>query len=53
LLVASFAASGFVSLVAGLAIMLGANGTTLIVQVLSFNVSSVAPALFFGWPYRL
>jgi phosphate:Na+ symporter len=48
LLVASFAASGFVSLVAGLAIMLGANvGTTLIVQVLSFNVSSVAPALFF------
>jgi phosphate:Na+ symporter len=48
LLVASFTASGFVSLVAGLAIMLGANvGTTLIVQVLSFNVSSVAPALFF------
>jgi len=48
LLVASFAASGFVSLVAGLAIMLGANvGTTLIVQVLSFNVSSVAPVLFF------
>src|SRR5215471_6013782 len=48
LLVASFAASGFVSLMAGLAIMLGANvGTTLIVQVLSFNVSSVAPALFF------
>jgi phosphate:Na+ symporter len=48
LLVASFAASGVVSLVAGLAIMLGANvGTTLIVQVLSFNVSSVAPALFF------
>jgi phosphate:Na+ symporter len=48
LLVASFAASGFISLVAGLAIMLGANvGTTLIVQVLSFNVSSVAPALFF------
>jgi len=48
LLVTSFAASGFVSLVAGLAVMLGANvGTTLIVQVLSFNVSSVAPALFF------
>jgi phosphate:Na+ symporter len=48
LLVASFTASGFVSLVAGLAIMLGANvGTTLIVQILSFNVASVAPALFF------
>ena len=30
-----------------LAIMLGANvGTTLIVQVLSFNISAVAPVLF-------
>jgi phosphate:Na+ symporter len=47
LLITSFAARGFVNLVPGLAIMLGANvGTTLIVQVLSFNVASVAPALF-------
>jgi phosphate:Na+ symporter len=48
LLTASFAASGLVSLVSALAIMLGANvGTTLIVQALSFNISSLAPALFF------
>src|SRR3954447_16307045 len=43
LMVASFAASGLVSLVPALAVMLGANvGTTLIVQALSFNVSSVS-----------
>jgi phosphate:Na+ symporter len=43
----SLAADGVVSLVPALAIMLGANvGTTLIVQVLSFNVFAVAPALF-------
>jgi phosphate:Na+ symporter len=43
---ASFAAGGLVDLVPGLAVMLGANvGTTLIVQVLSFDVSKVA-ALF-------
>ena len=43
----SLAADGLVSLVPALAIMLGANvGTTLIVQVLSFNISAVAPALF-------
>ena len=36
-----------VDLVPALAVMLGANvGTTLIVQVLSFNVSAVAPVLF-------
>src|ERR1700744_2865585 len=36
-----------VSLVPALAIMLGANvGTTLIVQILSFNISAVAPGLF-------
>jgi phosphate:Na+ symporter len=36
-----------VDLVPALAIMLGANiGTTLIVQVLSFNISAVAPVLF-------
>jgi phosphate:Na+ symporter len=47
LMVTSFAARGLVALVPALAIMLGANiGTTLIVQVLSFNVSAVAPVLF-------
>jgi len=44
---ASFVNEGAVTLVPALAIMLGANvGTTLIVQVLSFNVSAVAPVLF-------
>ncbi len=43
LMVSSFAASGLVDLVPALAAMLGANvGTTLIVQVLSFDVSRVA-----------
>jgi phosphate:Na+ symporter len=47
LMTASFAANGMVALVPALAIMLGANvGTTLIVQVLSFNLSAVAPILF-------
>ena len=47
LMTASLAADGVVSLVPALAIMLGANvGTTLIVQVLSFNVSAAAPVLF-------
>jgi phosphate:Na+ symporter len=47
LMTASLAADGVVSLVPALAIMLGANvGTTLIVQVLSFNISAVAPVLF-------
>jgi len=47
LLMTSFAARGLVDLVPGLAVMLGANiGTTLIVQVLSFNVTAVAPILF-------
>src|ERR1051326_4879405 len=47
LMTASFVTGGSVDLVPALAIMLGANvGTTLIVQVLSFNVSAVAPALF-------
>jgi phosphate:Na+ symporter len=45
LMTTSFAAGGLVALVPALAIMLGANvGTALIVQVLSFNVSAVAPA---------
>ena len=39
-------ASGCVALIPALAVMLGANiGTTLIVQILSFNVAEVAPAL--------
>lgn len=47
LMTASFATEGMVSLVPALAIMLGANvGTTLIVQVLSFNIAAVAPVLF-------
>ncbi len=47
LMTTSFASGGAVDLVPALAIMLGANvGTTLIVQVLSFNVSAVAPVLF-------
>ena len=44
LMVTGFAAGGLVDLVPGLAVMLGANvGTTLIVQVLSFDISRVAP----------
>ncbi len=47
LITSSFTAEGLVSLVPALAIMLGANvGTTLIVQVLSFNISALAPVLF-------
>ncbi len=46
LMTASFAADGLLGLVPALAIMLGANvGTTLIVQVLSFNVAAAAPVL--------
>jgi phosphate:Na+ symporter len=44
LMVASFAGGGLVDLVPALAVMLGANvGTTLIVQVLSFDIARVAP----------
>ncbi|HEX3864742.1 MAG TPA: Na/Pi cotransporter family protein [Stellaceae bacterium] len=44
LMASSFAASGLVELAPGLAVMLGANvGTTLIVQVLSFDIGRVAP----------
>ncbi len=47
LMTASFVTGGTVNLVPALAIMLGANvGTTLIVQVLSFNAAAVAPLLF-------
>jgi phosphate:Na+ symporter len=46
LMTAGFAAGGAVGLRPALAVMLGANvGTTLIVQVFSFNVAGVAPAL--------
>jgi phosphate:Na+ symporter len=47
LIASSFAAAGLVGLVPALAVMLGANvGTTLIVQVLSFNIAGIAPVLF-------
>src|SRR5437868_13493051 len=47
LMTASFAAEGSLALVPALAIMLGANvGTTLIVQLLAFNVAAIAPVLF-------
>jgi phosphate:Na+ symporter len=47
LMTASFVTEGMVGLVPALAIMLGANvGTTLIVQLLSFNIAAVAPVLF-------
>lgn len=47
LMTTSFVAGGTVDLVPALAIMLGANvGTTLIVQLLSFDVSAVSPVLF-------
>src|ERR1700722_20296526 len=46
LMVAGFAAGGLVNLVPALAVMLGANvGTTLIVQLLSFDLSPLTPAL--------
>lgn len=47
LMAASFVAEGVVALVPALAIMLGANvGTTLIVEILSFNISAATPVLF-------
>src|SRR5215813_11843934 len=47
LIASSFAAEGLVGLVPALAVMLSANiGTTLIVQLLSFNIAAVAPVLF-------
>src|ERR1700751_2350703 len=47
LMASSLVSRGAVDLVPALAIMLGANvGTSLIVQLLSFNVSAAAPALF-------
>src|SRR3981189_11465 len=47
LITSSFTAEGLVGLVPALAILLGANvGTTLIVQILSFNIAAAAPVLF-------
>jgi phosphate:Na+ symporter len=47
LMTTSLAAEGAIGLVPALAIMLGANvGTTLIVQLLSFDIAAVAPILF-------
>src|SRR4030081_3196393 len=46
LMVTGFAAGGLVDLVPALAVMLGANvGTTLIVQLLSFDIAEISPAL--------
>lgn len=46
LMLSSFSASGVVALAPALAVMLGANvGTTLIVQVLSFDASALSPLL--------
>ena len=46
LIAAGFTASGALDLVSGLALMLGANvGTTLIVQLLAFDISAVTPIL--------
>src|SRR3954471_15661697 len=46
LMITGLAAGGVVELVPALAVMLGANvGTTLIVQLLSFNVAELAPVL--------
>src|SRR3978361_1473916 len=48
LMVTSFTAGGAVDLVPALAVMLGANvGTTLVVQVLSFDIALVFPVLIF------
>ncbi|NYT63091.1 Na/Pi cotransporter family protein [Alcaligenaceae bacterium] len=55
LMITSFAAGGLVALVPGLAAMLGANvGTTIIVQLLSFNLTALAPALILVgvWLFR-
>jgi len=49
LMVASFTAGGAVDVIPALAVMLGANvGTTLIVQVLSFDITLIFPVLIFG-----
>ncbi|MBV6274184.1 Na/Pi cotransporter family protein [Alcaligenaceae bacterium CGII-47] len=55
LMITGFAAGGTVALIPGLAAMLGANvGTTLIVQVLSFNLAALAPVFILVgvWMFR-
>ena len=55
LMITGFAAGGVVSLVPALSAMLGANvGTTLIVQLLSFDLTSLAPILILAgvWMFR-
>lgn len=55
LMITGFAAGGVVALVPALAAMLGANvGTTLIVQLLSFDLTSAAPILILAgvWMFR-
>ncbi len=55
LMITGFAAGGVVGLVPALAAMLGANvGTTLIVQLLSFDLTSLAPLLILAgvWMFR-
>lgn len=55
LMITGFAAGGVVGLAPALAAMLGANvGTTLIVQVLSFNLTSLGPILILAgvWMFR-
>ncbi|MBB3938180.1 Na/Pi cotransporter family protein [Aureimonas phyllosphaerae] len=47
MMVTAFTAGGVVDLMPGLAVMLGANiGTTLIVQLVSFDITGIFPALF-------
>lgn len=55
LMITGFAAGGLVALTPALAAMLGANvGTTLIVQLLSFNLTALAPVLILigVWLFR-
>ncbi|WP_322997329.1 Na/Pi cotransporter family protein [Castellaniella sp.] len=55
LMITGFAVTGLVSLVPGMAAMLGANvGTTLIVQALSFKPTALAPGLILigVWMFR-
>jgi phosphate:Na+ symporter len=49
LLTSSFAGRGFVAVAPGLAVLLGADvGTTIVAQILSFDLSLLSPVLLFG-----
>lgn len=49
LIISSFASHGILTVSAGVAVMLGADvGTTLVAQILSFDLSWVAPVFLFG-----